>query len=63
MWRWRCKRRGKNGTYLFNEKVLAKVFRAKMLVAIEAAGIALPARYAKEWGGRTANRSAAARRH
>jgi hypothetical protein len=37
--RWRRKRRGKNGTYLFNEKALAKVFRAKMLAAIEAAGI------------------------
>jgi hypothetical protein len=47
--RWRRKRRGKNGTYLFNEKAMAKVFRAKMLAAIEAAGIPLPARYPKEW--------------
>ena len=47
--RWRRKRRGKNGTYLFNEKAMAKVFRAKMLAAIEAAGIALPARYPREW--------------
>lgn len=47
--RWRCKRRGKNGTYLFNEKAMAKVFRAKMLAAIEAAGIPLPARYPREW--------------
>ncbi|HRF73096.1 MAG TPA: transposase [Accumulibacter sp.] len=47
--RWRRKRRGKNGTYLFNEKAMAKVFRAKMLAAIEAAGIPLPARYPREW--------------
>ena len=47
--RWRRKRRGKNGSYLFNAKALAKVFRAKMLAAIEAASIALPVRYAKEW--------------
>jgi hypothetical protein len=47
--RWRRKRRGKNGTYLFNEKAIAKVFRAKMLAAIEAAGIPLPARYPQEW--------------
>lgn len=47
--RWRRKRRGKNGTYLFNEKAMAKVFRAKMLEAIAAAGIALPACYPREW--------------
>ena len=47
--RWRRKKRGKNGTYLFNEKAMAKVFRAKMLAAIEAAGIPLPARYPQEW--------------
>ena len=47
--RWRRKRRGKNGTYLFNERALAKVFRAKMLAAIEAAGICLPASYPREW--------------
>jgi len=47
--RWRRKRRGKNGTYLFNEKAMAKVFRAKMLAAIEAAGIGLPACYPREW--------------
>ena len=47
--RWRRKRRGKNGTYLFNEKAMAKVFRAKMLVAITAAGIPLPAGYPQEW--------------
>jgi hypothetical protein len=47
--RWRRKRRGKNGTYLFNEKAMAKVFRAKMLAAIEAAGICLPACYPRQW--------------
>ena len=47
--RWRCKRRGKNGTYLFNEKALPKVFRSKRLAAIEAAGIPLPVRYPREW--------------
>jgi hypothetical protein len=47
--RWRAKRRGNNGTYLFNEKAMDKVFRAKMLAAIEAAGLLLPARYPQEW--------------
>jgi hypothetical protein len=47
--RWRRKRRGQNGTYLFNAKAMAKVFRAKLLPAIEAAGIPLPARYPQEW--------------
>ncbi|MDZ4348283.1 MAG: transposase zinc-binding domain-containing protein, partial [Xanthomonadaceae bacterium] len=32
--RWRRKRRGKNGTYLFNAKALATVFRAKMLAVL-----------------------------
>ncbi len=47
--RWRRKRRGKKGIYLFNEKAMAKVFRARMLAAIEAAGIPLPVRYPQEW--------------
>jgi len=47
--RWRRKRRGKRGTYLFNEKAMAKVFRAKMLAGIEAAGMALPAHYPQAW--------------
>lgn len=47
--RWRRKRRGQSGTYLFNEKAMAKVFRAKMLAAIEAAGIGLPACYPRQW--------------
>jgi hypothetical protein len=37
---WRTKARGKaKGGYLFNQKALAKVFRAKVLAAIEAAGL------------------------
>ncbi|MDP1911697.1 transposase [Brevundimonas sp.] len=47
--RWRRKRRTRKGTYLFNEKALAKVFRAKLLAALEAAGVRLPARYPQEW--------------
>ena len=47
---WRTKRRGKaTGGYLFNQKALAKVFRAKMLAAIEAAGLTLPHRYPEKW--------------
>ena len=47
--RWRTKRRKAKGVYLFNHKALAKVFRAKMLSAIEAAGLTLPDRYPIEW--------------
>lgn len=49
--RWRTKRSGgeAKGSYLFNHKALAKVFRAKILAGIEAAGLRLPARYPKEW--------------
>lgn len=47
--RWRTKRRKTKGGYLFNHKALAKVFRAKMLAAIEAAGLSLPSRYPTEW--------------
>lgn len=47
--RWRRKRRGKNGTYLFNEKAMAKVFRAKMLAAIQAAGLAPPEANPPQW--------------
>ena len=47
---WRTKRQGKtNKVYLFNEKALAKVFRAKMLAAISAAGLILPCPYPREW--------------
>ena len=48
--RWRTKRRGKaKAGYLFNHKALAKVFRAKMLAAIEAAGLTLPHRHPETW--------------
>jgi len=48
--RWRTKRVGKSkGHYLFNHKALAKVFRAKMLAGIEAAGLRLPARHPGAW--------------
>lgn len=47
---WRTKRRGKaKGLYLFSHKALAKVFRAKMLAAIEAAGLTLPRRHPNAW--------------
>lgn len=46
---WRTKRRLAKGGYLFNHKALAKVFRGKMLSGIEAAGLALPARYPRDW--------------
>lgn len=46
---WRCKRRKAKGIYLFSHKALAKVFRAKMLAAIAAAGLTLPCRHPKEW--------------
>lgn len=47
---WRTKRRGKaEGIYLFNHKALAKVFRAKVLSAIEAAGLTLPCRHPDKW--------------
>lgn len=36
-------------SYLFNYKALAKVFRAKLLSALKAAGLSLPKRYAKAW--------------
>jgi hypothetical protein len=48
--RWRTKRCAPaKGRYLFNHKALAKVFRAKMLAGIEAAGLALPARHPGAW--------------
>jgi hypothetical protein len=37
------------GGYLFNHKALAKVFRAKVLDAIEHAGLTLPAQFAATW--------------
>jgi hypothetical protein len=48
--RWRTKRGAKaKGGYLFNQTALAKVFRAKMLAGIEAAGLTLPSRYPEKW--------------
>ena len=47
--RWRCKRRRGKVVYLFNESALAKVFRAKMLAAIDAAGLSLPCRHPVKW--------------
>jgi len=47
--RWRRKRRGKNGTYLFNAKALATVFRAKMLAALAAAKLTLPRACPTQW--------------
>jgi hypothetical protein len=47
---WRTQRRAKTRTgYLFNHKALAKVFRARMLAAICAAGLPLPRRYPEQW--------------
>lgn len=47
---WRTKRRGKGKKgYLFNHEALAKVFRAKLLAGIVAAGLTLPGRYPKAW--------------
>lgn len=41
--------RNKDSGYLFNEKALAKVFRAKMLGGIRQAGLKLPGSYPEEW--------------
>jgi Putative transposase/Transposase zinc-binding domain len=47
---WRTKRPGQTKAgYLFNHKALAKVFRAKMLAGIAAAGLTLPQRHPKKW--------------
>ena len=47
---WRTKQRGKGKKgYLFNHEALAKVFRAKLLTAIKAAGLTLPGRYPTKW--------------
>jgi hypothetical protein len=46
--RWRTKRCSKGG-YLFSHKALAKVFRGKMLSAIEAAGLTLPCSHPEKW--------------
>ena len=46
---WRTKQRKAKVGYLFNHQALAKVFRAKLLAAIVAAGLPLPKRYPKKW--------------
>ena len=47
---WRTKTRNKNGArYLFNHTALAKVFRAKVLAALEEAGLAPPASHPPQW--------------
>lgn len=53
LWRTKCAKVG-NGSrqdksYLFNHKALAKVFRGKLLAAIEQAGLTLPARLPERW--------------
>ncbi len=40
---------GGGGGYLFNHKALAKVFRAKVLDAIDRAGLTLPAQFPATW--------------
>jgi hypothetical protein len=47
--RWYSKKSKGKRRYLFNHKALAKVFRAKMLDAINKAGIPLPTNYPKIW--------------
>jgi hypothetical protein len=41
--------RNKDSGYLFNEKALAKVFRAKMLEGIKQVGLKLPDQYPEDW--------------
>ncbi len=48
LWRTKCTGKVKGG-YLFNYKALAKVFRAKILAGIEAAGLTLPRCYPEKW--------------
>jgi hypothetical protein len=47
--RWRTKSGKRKRGYLFNHKALAKVFRAKLLAAIAAEGLALPAGAPATW--------------
>lgn len=46
---WRTKRSSHGNGYLFNQRALAKVFRAKMLAALAGAGITLPADVPDKW--------------
>ena len=59
---WRTKRHQAKGHYLFNHKALAKVFRAKLLAGLKAAGLTLPARYPGKWVERVRHRWEADRR-
>ena len=51
LWRTKQRKGGKDGAggYLFSHKALAKVFRAKMLAALAAAGLALPGGMPTVW--------------
>ena len=47
---WRTLRKSAKGEgYLFNHKALAKVFRAKLLAALVAAGLTLPVDFPEKW--------------
>jgi hypothetical protein len=46
---WRTKRSKGKKRYLFNQKALAKVFRAKLLAAITGEALPLPERSAQKW--------------
>jgi len=46
---WRTKSSETQKPYLFNHKALAKVFRAKMLAAIQAERLTLPVQYPTKW--------------
>ena len=46
---WRTKRSKSKHRYLFSQKALAKVFRAKLLEAITRAGLILPNTYPEDW--------------
>jgi len=48
-WRTKAARKQAKGAYLFNHKALAKVFRAKLLGGLEAAGLRLPPAYPADW--------------
>jgi len=53
LWRTKCAKasngKGCDKPYLFNHKALAKVFRGKLLAAIQLEGLLLPARLPEKW--------------
>jgi hypothetical protein len=49
LWRTKKSKQKDRGGYLFNHKALAKVFRAKLLAAINQEGLALPERHPEKW--------------